>query len=188
MEIISKKEAKLKGLRFYFTGKPCVNGHTCERYTSSGCVICSKDQQKKNPGNRKATLKKYNSKNYKNQRDWAIAHPEEKRSYSLKYYYKNKGTEKAKNRAWKYKGRPIPTRPEPEFCENTACRKTETAKDRTGKTKPLSNDHCHATGKFRGWLCNSCNYAAGRSADSVSILRGLSNYLEDFHGEFLLCY
>jgi hypothetical protein len=42
---ISKQEAASLCLKRYFTGKPCVHGHICERYISSGaCVECIKDR------------------------------------------------------------------------------------------------------------------------------------------------
>ncbi|WP_454833249.1 hypothetical protein [Pseudomonas veronii] len=41
-KIISRKEAKAKGLKHYFTGKECPNGHFAERRVSSYCCItCS---------------------------------------------------------------------------------------------------------------------------------------------------
>lgn len=40
MEIISKKEAKDKGLTHYFTGKPCRRGHVAPRYLGGQCVSC----------------------------------------------------------------------------------------------------------------------------------------------------
>jgi len=37
------KEAEQLGERFYFTGKPCKNGHTVDRYTKSrACISCGK--------------------------------------------------------------------------------------------------------------------------------------------------
>ena len=43
-KIITKKESINQGLNFYFTGKPCKNGHICERKIHSGnCVQCAKD-------------------------------------------------------------------------------------------------------------------------------------------------
>lgn len=40
-EIISYKRAKYEKRTRYFTGKPCKQGHICERYVSnSGCVQC----------------------------------------------------------------------------------------------------------------------------------------------------
>ena len=41
-------------------------------------------------------------------------------------------------------------------------------------------DHCHRTGKFRGWICAKCNSALGLTGDSPSLLRELANYLEEF--------
>ncbi len=45
--------------------------------------------------------------------------------------------------------------------------------------KNLSIDHDHITGKIRGYICNNCNVALGRVADSPIILRALAKYLDD---------
>ena len=47
MKKISRAEAKKKGLKFYFTGKPCVHGHISERYLFGGCVECMKMHKSK---------------------------------------------------------------------------------------------------------------------------------------------
>lgn len=42
MDLISRKEAKGKGLTHYFTGKPCKHGHIDKRFVSAGkCLTCS---------------------------------------------------------------------------------------------------------------------------------------------------
>lgn len=46
LKIISKEEAKLYGSKFYFTGRPCTNGHFSERYISGSCVECNKYRSK----------------------------------------------------------------------------------------------------------------------------------------------
>lgn len=39
---ITRQEAQAKGLKRYFTGKPCSKGHTAERYTGNKtCVVCA---------------------------------------------------------------------------------------------------------------------------------------------------
>lgn len=39
--MVRRDEAKAQGLRYYFTGEPCVNGHVEERNTKSGqCTAC----------------------------------------------------------------------------------------------------------------------------------------------------
>ena len=64
MEIISCKEAKSKGLKRYFTGKTCKNGHSSERYSQdSSCLECKgvwleDNKEKRNT----ATLNYRNSK------------------------------------------------------------------------------------------------------------------------------
>lgn len=40
-------------------------------------------------------------------------------------------------------------------------------------------DHCHATGKIRGLLCNNCNTGIGMLRDSTSILESAIKYLEE---------
>lgn len=40
-ELISRKEAKASGMPYYYTGKPCINGHSSPRKTSDGaCPPC----------------------------------------------------------------------------------------------------------------------------------------------------
>lgn len=46
------------------------------------------------------------------------------------------------------------------------------------KTK-LHLDHCHSTGKVRGWLCVKCNTALGQLNDSISLMEGAIRYLRD---------
>ena len=41
MDLISREEAKQKGLYRYFNGKPCKKGHISQKYVSNmGCVEC----------------------------------------------------------------------------------------------------------------------------------------------------
>lgn len=41
MKIVTRQEAIEQGLLRYFTGKPCLHGHVCERYCNSGgCFEC----------------------------------------------------------------------------------------------------------------------------------------------------
>lgn len=48
MEIISRKEAREKGLSRFYSGKPCPYGHVVERCTANGtCVECSRSRTRK---------------------------------------------------------------------------------------------------------------------------------------------
>lgn len=44
--------------------------------------------------------------------------------------------------------------------------------------RKLSFDHDHKTGKFRGWLCGSCNSGLGYARDSIEILKAMIDYLQ----------
>lgn len=73
-----------------------------------------------------------------------------------------------RDKIWKRKGLPEPTRSRPKHCE--LCGKTN------GK-KLLAYDHCHATMLFRGWLCNGCNTAIGKLGDNIEGVLRLLDYL-----------
>lgn len=46
--IVSRDDAKAAGLKRYFTGEPCRNGHVAERLVSAGkCVDCDKAKKEK---------------------------------------------------------------------------------------------------------------------------------------------
>jgi hypothetical protein len=59
MQIITKAEARARGLKFFYTG-PCRNGHDAERYVSAGaCVECLKEWKPRNPDKVKAADAKW---------------------------------------------------------------------------------------------------------------------------------
>ncbi|PKP70967.1 MAG: hypothetical protein CVT82_04170 [Alphaproteobacteria bacterium HGW-Alphaproteobacteria-4] len=65
MEIISRADAKARGLHNYFTGVPCKNGHVAERYVAGTgpCVVCDAENQtrykKANPDKTRAWQRAY---------------------------------------------------------------------------------------------------------------------------------
>lgn len=96
MEIISKKDAMKKGLKFYFTGKPCRRGHLCERYVACAkCIEC-------NSINRKEWRAENPERTNDLRREWRKKNPEkEKESHTRsnkKWWSKAKVSENAKKR------------------------------------------------------------------------------------------
>jgi hypothetical protein len=65
-------------------------------------------------------------------------------------------------------------RPRPDRCE--VCDEV------SGRGSGVVFDHCHETGKPRGWLCGRCNIGLGMLRDSPSLLRKLAEYLETHQG------
>jgi hypothetical protein len=84
MEIITRKEAKEQGLKFYFTGKTCKHGHVSKRHVdNAGCVECMKTTQREWRREKPEYMEKYRQNNKDNIKK------------SMKQYYK-KNIEKYK--------------------------------------------------------------------------------------------
>lgn len=61
MDTITRKEAKSRGLSYYFTGRPCKHGHISKRLVDSGvCYQCSLDFKKTSKG--KQSYREYRKK------------------------------------------------------------------------------------------------------------------------------
>ena len=93
------------------------------------------------------------------------------REKSKIWYAKNKHRRYKYNKKWwknkikemeKLMGRPRPVK-----CE--ICNQ---------KTDKIVFDHCHKTGKPRGWICDRCNVVLGRVNDNIKLLQDLIKYLQ----------
>lgn len=102
MQIVTRKEAKLLGLKRFFTGVGCVNGHLSERAVCNGqCIICRKKHY--DPSDARAYNAAYREENreklkeYDRVRNDTEAHREGVR----RYYYANRDQclEKARARS-----------------------------------------------------------------------------------------
>ena len=83
MDIISKKEAKVLGLKRYYTGESCLHGHVVERFISNRrCVQCVKESSKKWKKENPEHNKEINEK-------WAKENPEYLSEYHKEWYQKN---------------------------------------------------------------------------------------------------
>lgn len=60
-----------------------------------------------------------------------------------------------------------PPRPCPDVCE--LCHQFN---------RRIVFDHCHTSGRFRGWLCDRCNKVLGLMKDDPKLLRKMADYLE----------
>lgn len=110
MEIISCADAKAKGQRFYFTGKPCRRGHIAQRYVAQKlCVECARNaasqQRERDPEGCKRALKEWQQRNkeryYWHATKWQREKPEEYRAYRKRYQQENKDQLSANTRAWR---------------------------------------------------------------------------------------
>lgn len=110
-------------------------------------------------------------------RVWRLANPE----YVKQYKRKNRRVAYLQESARKYGITPAwfeqQMREQGDAC--ATCAKLFDWDDK--QTKPHI-DHCHATGKVRGLLCNRCNSILGLVADSPERLLSLAEYLK-CHGQ-----
>jgi len=99
MQIISKENAKSQGLKRYFTGIPCKNGHVSEFLIKTDyCVECSKIATKQWRLNNKESLRVYEEKRRKlnpsrcnkYKTEWKKRNPEKNKQINEKYRLENK--------------------------------------------------------------------------------------------------
>lgn len=147
----SRKDALLVGSRRYFTGKACKRGHISARQAPGGtCVECNKE-------NTRARYRK-NPKLYAAKaKNWRNRNLEHARRIS-------------REQRRRLTGLPTPTRECPDICELCGTP--------PGK-KSLALDHCHVTGKFRGWLCRRCNLGLGNFKDNVLVMQRAIHYISE---------
>jgi|SRR5271166_517332 len=114
MTIVSRQEAIAAGLRFYFTGKPCLHGHIAPRYTKrSHCLMCNRISTsrwiKENPEKACVSAKKYYDTNRNTLcakfRQWAKANQEKKRTTNRAWRVKNLERVRATSQKWAERNR-----------------------------------------------------------------------------------
>lgn len=97
MKIITRKEALARGLKMYFTGKPCTHGHIAERRASDR--ICSECNRV-----RARTFYKTNSESVlQHQREFRRKHNEQIRLRKRRHYVKNRTKLLARKACWREK-------------------------------------------------------------------------------------
>ena len=117
----------------------------------------------------RANYEKNPKRYYATVRKWLAAHPEKARAMKLTWRKSNRfsvalhqSRATAKMRGYKPCEATLQEIKDAftGFCHNKACGVSEIACSRK-----LSLDHDHATGRFRGWLCNTCNRTIGFHSD-----------------------
>lgn len=81
MDIITRQQSKSQQLKHYFTGIPCINGHMCRRWTSSGgCEMCLTKHMRSNAVKHEIKAKLYRQANKQHiarkNAEWRTANPD----------------------------------------------------------------------------------------------------------------
>ncbi len=94
MDIVTRTEAKERGLARYFTGKPCPHGHVAERWAiTSRCVECDRKRHRKYDEANREKIREASRK-------FREANPEKTGERKRKYYEANR--EKMREAGRKY--------------------------------------------------------------------------------------
>lgn len=109
-EVISRSEAREKGLTKFFRGVPCKHGHISEQYTRSGnCVACaillSEKQSKDNPEKCKEYREKGKDKKNEYMREYSKKNAEKIKQYKLDNKEKINKQKVEYNREWRKRNR-----------------------------------------------------------------------------------
>lgn len=92
MAVISRKEAIEKGLKAYFTGRPCKYGHVAERRVSNrACLECEEKYSKGYYEQNKEYFKEYYEQNKEQIKEYREQNKERIKEYNKEYYEQNKG-------------------------------------------------------------------------------------------------
>lgn len=160
LKIITRDEAKAAKKTRFFVAEVCKRGHTAEQYVvNRKCVECQRQEMQ--------------------ERYWE--NPERMRKRALEFAKNPANREKILARSRRYKKTKPSTffvnkrremeagRPRPDVCEICA--------NPNQISKPIYWDHCHTTGKFRGWICHRCNTILAKVDDNPEVLRKMADYL-----------
>ena len=111
----TRKEAKAKGDRHYFTGRPCLRGHVALRETKGHCVECRREDMPLEAERRKgkpktAAAKEAGRRYYEKNRQTMLAKakeqcPEARRAYRKAWKRRNMEYTRANAHAWKRRTR-----------------------------------------------------------------------------------
>ena len=150
----AREEARRDGKMTYWAPNKCKRGHNSPRYTSTkSCVECGSVRRKETQPRLLVVG-----------RAWRKKHAARLRAAKReRHLQKNYGMTSAQYDA-------------AVLVQNGLCAICQTAPTK----KKLVVDHCHATGKVRGLLCDACNTGIGYLGDSSTRVEGALWYLRRY--------
>ena len=115
-------------------------------------------------------------------KEYHIQNKDKRNEYSKKYDLKNKDIRKDRDRKRNLKKYNLTEDQYNKMLsdQNYSCKICDTHEIKL--TRKLAVDHCHATGKIRGLLCNACNTSLGKLKEDTKIMQKLIEYVKE-HNE-----
>ena len=149
-------------------------------YDSEYIRKLSKEERRQRRAEYKLRWQQSHPKNYRqSMRKWELANPDKVNARAKKWYANN--PDKAKQKAKRIHLRRFGITIEDYFkileAQNGVCAICGGSQTRSN-SQYFDVDHCHASGKIRGLLCNLCNVGLGAMRDNPDLLRKAALYLE----------
>lgn len=158
VKLTSRAQAREAGLKRYFSGEPCTQGHVAERYTSgNGCVECDnirgRAKYAADPGFKIAQVQRAK----KNRKPGT-----EEEQLTFGFFGALSSAELNS------------------YCESidSKCQICEKPFDSTKVSARSCVDHDHQGGTFRGLLCSRCNGGLGIFGDNLEGVLRAVRYLQ----------
>lgn len=182
-EIISRSQAKDRGLVRYYTGVPCPKGHDSERRVAgSTCTECNRNyikaKRKTKEGWQKhiARVRKYRSgtdKGRAQRRTFMAARRSTEHGKAVDKGYRS--SEEARRRSAERQAQKVS--PGLEISMELFRTKTKNCQICGSEERQIVFDHCHSNHHFRGWLCHRCNLTIGLYSDNPVVFDKMAKYL-----------
>lgn len=177
MEIVTPAQVRKEGMSTYYTGLPCKRGHTAARYLSGNCVECYKDES--NLIRAGAYYEKNRLRIAGRNLAYHVANPDVQKRCLANQKRKRR---MARGQDPDAPGRINARRPERAPTEEPlrvaiAGRPRAARCELCNRESKTVFDHCHISGRFRGWLCRRCNVTLGLAHDDTALLLRIVSYL-----------
>lgn len=186
-------DAAASGIRYFYTGKPCKHGHVGPRYTAGGsCAICTRTNNAKRAGREFEGIGNRAKQNASRVAAYKISNKIYegrpcKLGHTTRFTASANCVECNKISAQKRKDQAKYKRIEKEY----GLTKEEYARfvlvnggacaiclEKPTRKSAMHVDHCHKTGRLRGFLCSRCNQALGLMRDNIDLLKKAIEYLK----------
>ncbi|MDC0185829.1 endonuclease VII domain-containing protein [Gammaproteobacteria bacterium] len=177
----TRKEAKAKGFKHYFTNKPCKNNHIALRKEDFGsCLACGQIRAKAKRADpiKGKIIRKQRKKRYDKNRDQILKNQRDRYENDSDY---RENIAFGKLRKYRM---PSGERMQKEHYfqmlekQGGKCAVCGSEDNRTSRAKYFFVDHDHETNVVRSLLCHNCNFMIGFFNDDKRIIKKAIQYLK----------
>ena len=176
----SAAEARKIGQKYYWTGKPCKNGHSAPRRAGKGenkCLKCDAEHHKsvrKHPSKGKKQRERRREQWRKNESRRQTILRKQRDNYAKDPSVRRKAISYAMKST---KGIDLARYEEILEIQDRKCAICGTTETGNKQSERFCIDHHHETGAVRGLLCTHCNFLLGTIGEDKKIIRKAIHYI-----------